>query len=503
MAKETISVTLKNKSGILQCSNIDTFRLIREKFSVSAPNYKKRKFDTRKYVITPSGAFEPGLWQEMEKFILSLKIPFKTTVSDEFKSVYSPKLSSIPLQLIDGFTYYDYQEFMIKEMLRGGRGICLAATSAGKALCIGGLCKSINNTQPNARILIIVPNISLLNQLYDSFLTEFNLPIIERWGDGRIPSFTAPVLIANMQILYSDIVYTIANLKNYDYVIIDEVHYVSEKETYGKNKKGEKVLKHQLSKIIHNIDTPHKWGLTGTLPDNYLAWWNIIGKIGPILYEKTSYEIRQQGTATEVKIHVIYCEHSKEIPDPYIEVVDKEGNFVTVLDEKPTAKYNAERIFLYQCNQRNDIIKKLVKNLKGNVLILVDNIEQGEILQNLLESAERKLYFVRGSMETDARSEIIKEMENANDVVCIAMSQIFSTGISVKNLPNVIFCGIGKSVVKIMQSIGRSMRLHENKDLARIFDIADDTKYAKEHVKNRLSLYKDEKLEYEFKRIKL
>lgn len=503
MAKETISVTLKNKSGILQCSNINTFRVIREKFSVSTPNYKKKKFDIRTYVITPSGAFEPGLWQEIEKFILSLKIPFKITVSDEFKSVYSPKLSSIPLQLIDGFTYYDYQEFMIKEMLKDGRGICLAATSSGKSIVCAGLCKSIHIAQPNARILIIVPNISLLNQLYDSFLTEFSLPIIERWGDGNVPTFESPVLIANMQILSSDIVYTISQLKDYDYVIVDEVHRLGEKEKFAKNKEGKSVLKHQLSKIVHNIDTPHKWGLTGTLPDNYLAWWNIIGKIGPILYEKTSYEIRKQGTATDVKIHVIYCEHSEEIPDPYMDVEDKNGDIVSILDERPTARYNAERIFLYRCEQRNDIIKKLVKNLKGNVLILVDNIEQGEILQILLESLERKLYFVRGSMETSVRSEITKEMEVENDVVAIAMSQIFSTGISVKNLPNVIFCGIGKSVVKIMQSIGRSMRLHENKDLARIFDISDDTKYAKEHVKKRLSLYKDEKLEYEFKRIKL
>jgi superfamily II DNA or RNA helicase len=105
-----------------------------------------------------------------------------------------------------------------------------------------------------------------------------------------------PVLIANMQILSSDIEYTIEQLKDYDYVIVDEVHRVGQRETYKKNKKGQKVLEHQLSKIIHNITTPNKWGLSGTLPDKLLACWNIIGKIGPILYEKSSYEVRQQGT---------------------------------------------------------------------------------------------------------------------------------------------------------------------------------------------------------------
>lgn len=501
MAKETIEVGLKNKSGILKCSNPQTFRLVREKFSTPNPNYKMRHL--RKYVITPIGAFEVGLWHEIEKYVLSLGKPVDIRLSNEFKTQYKPSLKNVAIQPIDGFTYYDYQEFSLNEMLGNGRGIILSSTASGKSVLIGGLCKSINLAKPNARILIVVPNTSLLNQIYYSFLDEFKLPIIERWGDQNIPTFEKPVLVANMQILSSDINYTIEVLKNYDYVIVDEVHRVGMKETYKKNKKGEKVLEHQLSKIIHNIQTPNKWGLTGTLPDNLLACWNVIGKIGPILYEKSSYEVRKQGTATQVQINVIYMNHSEKVGEPMIQITNDDGTTTEILDTQPTAKYNAERVFLYRSIQRNDIIRKLATKLDGNILILIDNIEHGEILQKVLETPNKIVYFIRGSVDTETRRNMTNHMEKETGIICIAMSQCFSTGVSVKNLHHLILSYVGKSTVKIMQSIGRLMRLHESKDLARIYDLADNTTYSRDHLTARLKLYKREKLDYKTKKINL
>ena len=510
MAKETIEVGLKNKSGLLKCSNPATFRLVREKFSTPNPNYKMRHL--RKYVITPIGAFEVGLWHEIEKYVLSLGKPVDIRLSDEFKKQYKPSLKNIVIQPIEGFTYYDYQEFSLNEMLNNGRGIILSSTASGKSVLIGGLCKSINLAEPDARILIVVPNTSLLNQIYYSFLDEFKLPIIERWGDQNIPTFEKPVLVANMQILSSDINYTIEVLKNYNYVIVDEVHRLGEKESFKKVKQIDKetgkilykkVLEHQLSKIIHNIETPNKWGLTGTLPDNLLSCWNAIGKIGPILYEKSSYDVRKQGTATQVQINVIYMNHSEKVGDPMIQIINDDGTTTEILDTQPTAKYNAERVFLYRSVKRNDIIRKLATKLDGNILILIDNIEHGEILQKVLETQNKIVYFIRGSVDTETRRNMTNHMEKETGIICIAMSQCFSTGVSVKNLHHLILSYVGKSTVKIMQSIGRLMRLHESKDLARIYDLADNTTYSRDHLTTRLKLYKRERLDYKTKKINL
>jgi superfamily II DNA or RNA helicase len=490
----------------LICPNPHTFRIIREKFSIQNPNYKQRRFAPRFYIITPAGAFEVGMWNEIHKFILSLALPIDLKVSKEFQQAFKPRLGNIPILNVGTYTYHDYQLHTIKEFLEHGRGISLLATSAGKSLIVGGLCKSIHAARPDDRTLIIVPNTSLLQQTYTDFMTDYNLPIIERWGDDIVPTYKKPVLVANMQILSSDLDHTVAMLKDYDQVIIDEVHRVGEKDKKAKNAKGKQTLKNQLSKIVHNIDTPNKFGLTGTLPDSVMACWNILGKVGPILYEKSSYEIRQKGTAADVLINVIYMEHSEEPEVPMVEQQiegEPEGVTELVVDTSPAAKYQAEKKFLYKSPKRNAIINKIVRKLDGNILILVDNIEQGEIMIKCLEDTGKKVTFIQGSTDTEDRAAILAILESSTGNVTVAMSQIFSTGISVKNLHHIIFTGIGKSTVKIMQSIGRGMRLHETKDIARIYDLSDNTEYSKRHVLRRIDLYVKEKLEYRTKKIQL
>ena len=86
-------------------------------------------------------------------------------------------------------------------------------------------------------------------------------------------------------------------------------------------------------------------------------------------------------------------------------------------------------------------------------------------------------------------------MEEKNEIVCIAISKIFSTGISIKNLHNIIFAAIGKARIKIIQSIGRSLRLHHSKEIATIFDIADSSlTYGFKHYQERKRLYDSEKI---------
>jgi len=87
-------------------------------------------------------------------------------------------------------------------------------------------------------------------------------------------------------------------------------------------------------------------------------------------------------------------------------------------------------------------------------------------------------------------------------VICVAISKIFSTGINIKNLHYIVFAGGGKAKVKIIQSIGRGLRLHTDKKGVIIIDIADMLHYSNQHYMKRLTLYKGEKIEYGIKKIK-
>ena len=50
----------------------------------------------------------------------------------------------------------------------------------------------------------------------------------------------------------------------------------------------------------------------------------------------------------------------------------------------------------------------------------------------------------------------------------------FSTGINIRNLHNIIFASPSKSQIRVLQSIGRSLRKSDDGREAKLYDIADD-----------------------------
>ena len=79
-------------------------------------------------------------------------------------------------------------------------------------------------------------------------------------------------------------------------------------------------------------------------------------------------------------------------------------------------------------------------------------------------------------MNLGKKREIIKkEMENTNDKVKVLVASYgtLSTGVSINAIFNVIFADSFKSEQIIIQSIGRALRLHDDKKKANIFDLVD------------------------------
>ena len=61
-----------------------------------------------------------------------------------------------------------------------------------------------------------------------------------------------------------------------------------------------------------------------------------------------------------------------------------------------------------------------------------------------------------------------------------------------------MFAGGGKAKIKIIQSIGRGLRLHTDKKELIIFDVADNLRYGQRHMEQRLLLYNSERINYNF-----
>jgi superfamily II DNA or RNA helicase len=475
---------LNNKQAQL-VSDTDTLAQIREHFSVSNPAYRRasRFAQARLYAITPSGKFEIGLTDNLIAYLEANQILH--TVDARILSKTNFEFNVLQIKTYEKFKYRDHQEKSIKAAIKKGRGLIVIPTAGGKTLIMSGIIESMRKSlnKPNAKALVIVPSIQLVTQTSKDFL-DYGMERVTRWSGDNQPDPNATTIIAGTQILMSD-KSDLTSLADVEILLIDEAHGI---------RKG-----NEINKIFNFINTDHKFGFTGTLPPSMIDVWNMIGKIGPILYEEKTLDLKNKNYVSDFQVVILNIKHSN-LP-----------NFSSSAS-LPAAQYNAELDYLLNNERRNEIIGKIALRVKNNTIIMVDRIDHGIAIEKKLRSLQikedpslsksshnppRPVFFIRGSTEMDERERIRSLMEERNDIIVVAVSKIFSTGINIPNLHNIIFASAGKAKIKIMQSIGRALRLHPTKTMATIFDIADNTKYGKIHASERIKLYEKEKYKYQ------
>jgi superfamily II DNA or RNA helicase len=463
----------KKRLGVVT-GDLNQFEMLREHFSIANPvasllKRKNKYIPSRQYAITQSGRFKVGLLYEIEKYLIANNI-IDVTITQSLKDVYEGKSLKI-----DNISYnlslqpYDYQKETIIECLKASRGIAKLATGAGKTLIIASLLENLQHSFKDFKCLIIVPDIGLVEQTHNDF-NSYNVTFTHsKWSFDNKLDLNNNVIIAGSQILasrFDDNDW----IKYIDVLIVDECHKLGANTVTGKN--------------IEKIFTPYRFGFTGTLPDAKLDYWAVVGRFGKIIYEKTSAELRESKHLADVNIKICNVEYIT--PPKRIKTSSSTENYRSELDYLITNQY------------RQSIISDVCLKFNKNILIMVNLIKQGELLQEYIQShcPNKRVYFIQGSVEVEQRAKIKELMESNDDIVCIAMSAIFSTGVNVKNIHLIIFASGGKSLIRTVQSIGRGLRLHPTKHKLLIIDIADTLYYSNQHAIKRQEIYEQEKILY-------
>ena len=176
-------------------------------------------------------------------------------------------------------------------------------------------------------------------------------------------------------------------------------------------------------------------------------------------------------------------------------------------------KYQDEIDYLVSSKSRQNFIKNLALKLKGNTLVLFQLVEKhGKNLHEIIKEKagkNRKVFYIFGGVEADEREAIRGIVEKEKNAIIVASYGTFSTGVNIKNLHNIIFASPSKSRIRNLQSIGRGLRLGDNKVNATLYDIADDLTYkSKEnftlkHFQERINIYTEEEFDYEMHNIEL
>jgi superfamily II DNA or RNA helicase len=320
------------------------------------------------------------------------------------------------------------------------------------------------------KILLVVPTTSLVEQMYKDF-EDYGWDAgsyCHRIYSGREKTNSAPVTITTWQSIYN---LERGFFEDFDVVIGDEAHLFKSKS-----------LINIMTKLHH---AKYRFGFTGTLDGTQTHKWVLEGLFGPSYKVTRTAELMEKGHVSKLDIRCLVLKHTPQIFETYEDEVQ----------------------FIITHDKRNNFIKNLVLDLKGNTLILFSRVETHgkplfELIDNYKQSG-RKVFFVHGGVDTEERERVREITEVQENAIIIASYGVFSTGINIKNLHNVVFASPSKSRVRNLQSIGRVLRKGKNKTKAMLYDIADDCthksrkNYTLNHLIERIKIYNEEKFNYE------
>ena len=376
----------------------------------------------------------------------------------------------------------DYQLSAYVHSMQKRRAVLLSPTASGKSLIIYLIFRQLHQYQ-NLKGLVIVPTTSLVEQLYSDFADYNNEnmdPWLHRIYQGKEKDTDKPLTISTWQSLYK---MPPEYFKQFDYVIGDEAHLFKAQS---------------LTTILTScVNAKYRIGLTGTLDGTKTHKLVLEGLFGPVKKVITTKELIDAQQVSDFEIKCLVLKHNDEIAK-----------------ELKSKTYQEEIQYLISNVERNKFIKNLAVSLGNNTLILYQMVEKhGEILYTMIKDTKkignRKVFFVHGGTDTADREDIRRIMEIENDAIVVASFGTFSTGINIRNLHNIIFASPSKSRVRNLQSIGRGLRQSEGKEIATLYDIADDLRVGKhmnftlKHFVERVKIYNEEKFTYKMYKIGL
>lgn len=562
-------VSIRYKDGIRFTINAETaiLREIKEKFSFYANGYKfspKYKYGTWDGKVSMLNirdkSFYHGLLPELFKFLNDSKY----SVNFDDKKMYLPQkpFDESFISQVPGFGKYplkDYQEFYIAEGLKRNKALILSPTASGKSYTIYCMIRYILTViEPNEKVLINVPSISLVEQMYSDFedytMDDFDVKsVFTKIYSGKKADPNARVHISTWQTTANQ---PIQYFKDFNAYFVDEAHQAKSAE---------------ISKIIDNMPyLDFRFGFTGTLDGGFLHEIEMKARFGSLLKKVTTAELMERGDVAkmEIECHTLKyniddCKFINKTGTQYqdevdyilghekrnaylintalnldkntlmlFNYVDKHGKIILDTLQKEGIKHLKKVYFIYKDvkGDEREKIRKLLDSdapewyditFENGCILRVDSSEY-IMLENGKKVSPDKLMpsyklneewynnFIKSSdvyvQNSNVLSKIKKIEKKIGSSILLASYGTMSTGVSIKNLHYLIFCHPLKKQIRLLQSIGRVIRALPGKSTVIVIDIVDDfsyntktrtkSNYTLKHFIERIKVYEKESFKY-------
>jgi superfamily II DNA or RNA helicase len=468
-----------------ELSDFFTFTVPNYQFT---PAYKKRKWDgkIRLYNIHTRVIYK-GLLDYVVSFCKDRNYTFDTTgvtspghagelLVEDFIESLNLSVNNIRIEP------HSHQIDAVSYSIKNGRSLLLSPTGSGKSLIIYILLRYYLSIIPkDKKILIVVPTTSLVSQLFSDFKDYSSM---NDWSvdDNVHKIFSGQSKETNKQIVIStwQSLYKIDPRYFWDFEVAfgDECHLFKAKSLTG---------------LMEKLTTAkYRFGTTGTLDGSKTHKLVVEGLFGRVFKTTTTKELIEKDLLSQLEIDCLIFSYNQQ----EIETIKR-------------ASYQDEIAWLIKNKRRNAFISDLSASLKGNTLVLFNFVEKHGIpLYDKLKDKKDDVYLIHGGTDVDQREEIRHVVDNNTNSTLVASYGTCSTGINIKNIHNIVFTSPSKSVIRVLQSIGRGLRKSNQKDKVKVYDIADNLCYKKwrnhtmRHLDERVKIYNNERFQYNIIRIR-
>ncbi len=432
---------------------------------------KNHLWDGKKHLLSSSGKFPAGLYEKVINFYNEYNI-YPDIVDERIPiTPNNPKDISEILQQIKKVPRY-YQVEAVEAALSApdGRSLIKIATGGGKTLCIALLVAKVGK-----KSIVYVVGKDLLHQIYNLFVSIFGADCVGRIGDG-----ICDIKDINIATVWS-IGAALGKPEKSDEDEVDEEDIdFSKKEIILRLLKETKLHifdeAHQSScntiqLISKNIFPEYVHGFSATPQKNSPEDLLIQAIFGKIVYNLSAKRLIEEGflVPPDIRFYAL---------DKYSK---KKELYPTVYSD-----------YIVNNEQRNKLIIKANKTLieQGfKPLTLFKTIKHGKILFDLAK--DLNLGFLSGVDSTKKRQKV-QDLFLEGKINGIIASTIFDCGIDMPSISGLIVGSAGKSTIRCLQRVGRTLRLSPGKTKSAVIDFIDSAPYLYSHSQKRRQILSTE-----------
>jgi len=364
------------------------------------------------------------------------------------KDSYILKVPELPSSEIpDLIGLREYQRETVRSLVKHKGGIIVIPCGGGKTITLIEYLKLMN-----LPALVIVPSIDIRKQ-WDDFNLKNLVASTYQNSKLKLKGTKGKLLELSKIVLAKE-------LSQYRIVVFDECHHTAAKSLYN-------IAMHTATDAI-------LIGATATINRDDGEEMRINAALGEIIYTIERKELIRQGYLANAR--VVYL-------TPQFKSNGKYTRYPVV--------YKNE--IVENQSRNNLIVATAIRETQNHrkILILVNTLDHQDILMQLFNMPHNlpitnnlKIIVMNGNSKDRDQDMSVYDI--------IIATSIYDEGYNLPSLDTLILAGSGKSTIKLIQRIGRVLRLKPDGREAIIYDFVDLPKYLDKQYKERRKLLEQE-----------